>query len=107
MTKKPTVVPPPRTGKGLNYCLLLTLIFFLISLTGYGNSHVGLFLVIAGFITPSARPMVRRLGQAGCNPSNPGYTMAGPPYGFQLVPLRVGLRILKPLLLHFVLKTAG
>ena len=61
----------------------------------------------AGFTTPSAWPLVRRLGQWGCKPGKPGYTMAGPPYGFQLEPLRVGLRSLKPLLLHFGLKNAG
>ena len=49
----------------------------------------------------------KKTGAAGCNPVKPGYTMAGPPYGFQLEPSRVGLRSLQPLLLHSGLKTAG
>ena len=51
--------------------------------------------------------MVRKTGQASSTPGKPGYTMAGPPYGFQLELSWVGLRSLKPLLLCSDLKTAG
>ena len=63
--------------------------------------------MVAVFKAPSARPLVRRLGQADITPGKPSYTMAGPPYGFQLELSRVDLKILNPLLLHFGLKTTG
>ena len=61
----------------------------------------------AGFYDSKCAAIGRILGQAGSNPGKPGYTMASPPYGFQLELSPVGLRSLKPLLLHFGPKATG
>ena len=61
----------------------------------------------AGFTNSKCAAFGKKTGAIGCNPSKPGYTMACPPYGFQLEPSMVSLRSLKPLLLHSGLKIAG
>ena len=59
-----------------------------------------------GFTNSKCAAFGKKTGVAGCNPGKPGYTMAGPPYGFQLELSWVGLRSLKPLLLRSDFKTA-
>ena len=49
----------------------------------------------------------KNIERDGYNPGKPGYTMDGPPYGFQLELSWVGSRILKPFLLRSAFKTAG
>ena len=60
-----------------------------------------------GFYNLQGAAIGMKTGQASCNPGKPGYTMAGPPYGFQLELSWVGLRSLKILLLRSDFKTVG
>ena len=61
----------------------------------------------AGFYNLQGAAIGMKTEQASCNPGKPGYTMAGPPYGFQWNFRGLALRSLKPLLLSSSYKITG